>query len=117
LKVCRSWNNRRGQQRISLLADLDYKEVPGTDLKTAREEMTMAKTMHANEFHMAKSDALFFSGTSLMALSGLVLTCVLLAWMLGGADFKDSFYGNIAIVLSFAGLITGAVIDHLALKR
>jgi hypothetical protein len=77
----------------------------------------MAKTMNANAFHPAKSDALFLSGTSLMALSGLVLACVLLAWMLGGADFKDSFYGNVAIVLSFAGLITGAVIDHLALKH
>jgi hypothetical protein len=99
------------------LANLDYKEVPGTDLKAAHEEIMMTKTMKANEFHMAKSDALFFSGTSLMALSGLVLACVLLAWMLGGVDFKESFNGNVAIVWSFAGLITGAVIDHLALKR
>jgi hypothetical protein len=37
--------------------------------------------------------------------------------MLGGADFKESIYGNAAIVLSFAGLVKGAVIDHLALKR
>jgi hypothetical protein len=99
------------------LSDLDYKVVLGADIQTAQEEITMAKTINANEFNLAKSEMLFFSGTSMMALSGLVLACVLLAWMLGGADFKDSFYGNVAIVLSFGGLITGAVIDHLALKR
>jgi hypothetical protein len=77
----------------------------------------MTKTMDVNEFHMAKSDALFFSGSSLMALCGLTITCVLVAWALGGGEFKDSFYGNAALVLSFAGLIAGAVIDHLALQR
>jgi hypothetical protein len=76
----------------------------------------MAKTMNANEFHMAKRDTLFLSGTSMMALSGLVSSFVLLAWLIGGSEFKDSIYGNAAIVLSFAGFLTGAVIDYLAQK-
>ncbi len=77
----------------------------------------MTKTMDANEFQLAKSDALFFSGSSLMALCGLTITCVLVAWALGGSEFKDSFYGNAAIVLSFAGLLAGAAIDYLALRQ
>jgi hypothetical protein len=76
----------------------------------------MAKTMNPNEFHMAKSDTLFLSGTTLMALSGLVGTSVLVAWLIGGSEFKDSIYGNAAIVLSFAGFLAGAVIDYFARK-
>lgn len=75
----------------------------------------MIKTMHF--LHRPTSDALFLSGTSLMALSGLVLSCVLVAWAIGGSDFKDSFYGNAAIVLSFAGFIVGLGTDYFAQKQ
>jgi phage-related holin len=67
--------------------------------------------------HLPDSDALFFSGTSLMALSGLVLAAVLVAWLVGGSEFKDSFDGNAAIVVSFAAMIVGAVMDYLAKRR
>ena len=69
-------------------------------------------------FHMAKGDGLFLSGTTLMALCGMALFFVLVAWAVGGSDFKDTFFfGNTTIVLLGMGFIIGAVLEYFAQKR
>lgn len=70
-----------------------------------------------SDFHMAKGDGLFLSGTSLMAMCAVVLFSILVAWAVGGSEFKDSFYGDAALVLAGAGFIAGAVLDCFAQKR
>jgi hypothetical protein len=69
------------------------------------------------DFHMPKGDGLFISGTFLMALCTLALFFVLVAWAVGGSDFKDSIYGNTDIVVLGTGIIAGAVLIHFAKKR
>ena len=69
------------------------------------------------DFHMPKGDGLFIFGTSLMALCTLALFFVLVAWAVGGSDFKDSIFGNIDIVALGTGIIAGAVLTHFAKKR
>ncbi len=68
------------------------------------------------EFHMAKCDVLILSGTSLMALCGLVIAAVLVAWGVGGTDYKNSFYGDDALVVAGAGIVAGAMLHYLGRK-
>jgi hypothetical protein len=70
-----------------------------------------------DEFHMTKRDALFIEGTSLMAVCGLIIASVLVAWALGGTEFKDSIFGNAALGLAGAGFIAGAALDYFAQKN
>lgn len=72
----------------------------------------MATSM--NEFHMAKGDALFIEGTSLMTLCALVIATVLVAWAIGGSEFKDQFYGDAVLGVAGIGFIAGAILDYFA---
>jgi hypothetical protein len=64
-----------------------------------------------NEFHMAKGDARFIEGTSVMAMSAMVIVTVLVAWAIGGTEFKDEFYGNVALVVASIGFVVGAILE------
>lgn len=68
------------------------------------------------EFHMARCDVLILSGTSLMALCGLVIAAVLIAWSVGGSDYKNSFYGDDALAAAVVGIIAGAMLHYLGRK-
>jgi len=69
------------------------------------------------DFHMAKGDGLFIGGSSLIAVCSLGLVSVLVAWALGGTEFKDSIFGNAAMIVFGTGIIAGAVMDYFAKKR
>jgi membrane associated rhomboid family serine protease len=66
---------------------------------------------------MAKGDGLFVTGTSLMVWCALALIFVLVAWAVGGTEFKDSIFGDAAILLTCTGIVAGAAMDYLARKR
>lgn len=72
----------------------------------------MTTTM--TDFHMSRSDRLFLMGTGLMTVCAEALFFVLVAWAIGGSEFKDSFYGDTAMVVLGVGFIVGAVFDLLA---
>jgi hypothetical protein len=63
-----------------------------------------------NSFNVARSDRHFLIGSVLMACSALALFFVLVAWAVGGSEFKNSFYGDGAIVVLGAGFIVGATL-------
>jgi hypothetical protein len=69
------------------------------------------------DFHMPKGYGVFIFGTSLMALCTLALFFVLVAWAVGGSDFKDSIFANTDIVVLGTGIIAGAVLIPFAQKR
>ncbi len=69
-----------------------------------------------NEFHMAKGDALFLEGTSVMVMCAVVIPAVLVSWPIGGNEFKDEFYGDAALSVAGIGLLVGAALDYFAKK-
>lgn len=97
-----------------VFANMVYKENTVFS-QQAGKETEMATSM--NEFHMEKGDALFIEGTSLMFFSALVIISVLVAWAVGGSEFKDSFFGDVALGFAGMGFIAGAIFDHFAQKR
>lgn len=66
---------------------------------------------------MTKGDVLFIEGTSLMAVSGLIIVSVLVAWALGGSEFKDSIFGDAALAFAGLGFVAGAALDYFAQKN
>ncbi len=80
-------------------------------LVQAWEETTMA------DFHMPKGYGFFISGTSLISLSLLALFFVIVSWAIGGTDFKNSIYGDLAMTILVAGVVVGAVLTYIGQKR
>jgi len=72
----------------------------------------MATSM--TKFHMQKGDSLFIEGTSLIILCALVIVSVLIAWAIGGSEYKDSFYGDTAMAFAGIGFIAGVILDFCA---
>ena len=83
----------------------------------AEEETEMATSINDFQFHMAKGDALFIEGTTLMTCCALVMGSVLVAWAVGGSEFKDSIYGNAALAVAAVGFIAGALLEYFGQKR
>ncbi len=63
--------------------------------------------------HIAKGDTLFLPGTSLIVLCAWALFFILVAWVVWGSDFKDSFFGDTIAVVLGTGVIAGSVIATL----
>ena len=58
-----------------------------------------------------------FCGTCLTALSGMALFFVLIAWLVGGDQFKDSIFGNADIAVFLAGIGLGVLMTVTARRR
>ncbi|MDD5250331.1 MAG: hypothetical protein PHY45_15215 [Rhodocyclaceae bacterium] len=74
----------------------------------------MATSM--DEFHMARGDAFFIEGTTLMVWCGLAMVTVLVSWAIGGTGYKDALYGDAVLVIGGIGFVVGAVLDYFAQK-
>lgn len=68
------------------------------------------------DFHMVKGDGLFLWGTSLITWCAFALLTVLGVWAVGGTEFKDQLFGDIAIAVLCTGIVAGSVLDYFALK-
>jgi len=55
-----------------------------------------------------------FCGNCLVALSAMALFFLLLAWLVGGEQFKDSLFGNFYIGLLLAGIAGGILLSRLS---
>lgn len=56
-------------------------------------------------------------GTCLTTFSAMALFFVLVAWLVGGDQFKDSIFGNADIGVFLLGIAVGAVMTVMARRR
>jgi hypothetical protein len=56
-------------------------------------------------------------GTCLTTYSAMALFFVLVAWLAGGDQFKDSIFGNASIAVFLAGIAAGIVMTTVARHR
>lgn len=62
------------------------------------------------EFRMAWPDRIFLGGVTLMVTSTMGLVTVLVSWALGGAEFKDSIFGDHALLVFLGGFLAGVAL-------
>lgn len=64
------------------------------------------------EFRMARCDRYFLWGMTLMVCGTLGLVSVLVSWAVGGTTFKDSFYGDHALIAGLGAFLLGVAMVH-----
>lgn len=63
---------------------------------------------------LPRGSGAFISGVAIVTWCLMSLAVVLISWALGGAEYKDSILGNVAIVTCIAGVIGGNILCHWA---
>lgn len=70
-----------------------------------------------SEFRMARSDGYFLGGTSLMVVGAMAIASVLIAWAVGGGEFKDRVHGDVALAIGIIVFLAGCALTWLARNR
>ncbi len=68
-------------------------------------------------YHMPRGYGCFISGASLITWCTMGLLFVLVSWAVGGSDFKDSIFGDAAMMVFVAGVALGALLTAWAQRH
>ncbi len=66
------------------------------------------------QLDMPKGSGAFISALAIVAWCLMSLAVVLVSWALGGTEYKDSIFGNVAVATCVAGIVGGNILLHWA---